>query len=286
MSDLNKIIVNSGFGAVGTAPYEVLYDDRNRLKNWLLMNYHGSMSYMERSVDIRHDLRHLFADVRSVIVTLTPIKRVARHTPTIAAFAHNFPDYHVEIKNRLHSLLSELQKADQTIRGRAVVDSAPAFERAWAVRAGLGWIGRNSMLIHPELGSYTLIGLLLINREIDGEMPVVVENRCPDGCELCRRSCPNSAISDDRTIDARRCVSYMTCERAEINYPLHSHLLGCDRCTDVCPFNRAVPIMEPTVTVDWDGLSEEEFVERFCHSSFERVGFEKIRRILAVHDEE
>lgn len=249
MSDIYQIIVNNSyFGAIGTADFELLDDESLRLGDWLAEGMHGTMRYMERSKDIRHDLRALFPDVQSVIVTLTPYAKVEPHVPVIAAFAHNFEDYHREIKNRLHTLLHDIQAADPSIRGRVVVDSAPTFERAWAVRAGLGWIGRNSMLINPELGSYTLIGLLLINKKI-GVKSERQPNRCPRECTLCRKTCPNGAIKSNHTIDARRCISYLTIENKETSdYPTHGHIFGCDRCIEVCPFNKHIETIAPVVT--------------------------------------
>lgn len=286
MSDFQQIFLNSGFAAVGVTSPQLPNSVTNRLRQWILDGHHGNMRYMERSIDSRADLTRIFADVKSVIVTLTPIKRIATHSPTIAAFAHNFTDYHLEIKNRLHLLLSDLQKVEPMIRGRAVVDSAPAFERALAVNAGLGWIGRNSMLIHPRFGSFTLIGLLLINKELPFNTNIV-ENLCIDGCTLCQDACPNGAIGNDCTIDARCCISYLTCEKSEpVAYPTHNHILGCDRCTEVCPHNNAVEIIEPSIEADWLSLSDEQFATSFRNTSFERVGLQKIKNLLKTEQVE
>lgn len=280
MLNIDEIIVNCGFGAVGVAPFEVLNREREQLAEWLDAGMHGAMGYMERSSKIRDDLRFVFPDVKSVIVTLTPYSRVEAHHPTVAAFAHNFRDYHVEIKNRLHQLLNELKNADPSIKGRVVVDSAPVFERAWAVRAGLGWIGRSSMLIHPSLGGYTLIGLLLINRAIEWSSDRV-ENSCPDGCTLCRDACPNRAIGDNCTIDARRCISYLTIESdSPPQYAVHGSIFGCDRCMEVCPFNSMIQSIKPTINVDWQSIDEDDFRERFCGSSLSRSSLSRIKLLL------
>lgn len=282
MPNINEIIRSGDFDAIGVAPAELLVDEQTRLSKWLDQGMHGSMNYMERSVEIRHDPKALMPQVQSVIVTLSAYHRVTPHYPTIAAFAHCFKEYHPLIKNKLHALLGNIRQCDPTIRGRVVVDSAPTFERAWAVRAGLGWIGRSSMLINPTLGSYTIIGLLLIDKKVDWTTQII-KNGCPKSCNLCRNACPNGAINDNMTIDARRCISYLTIETDNPHYPTHDNIFGCDRCIDICPYNRQNSAIEPTINFDWQGATEEQFQTQFNGSSIQRSTLSRIKAIMESH---
>lgn len=281
---LRSVLLNNyaacGFAALGVACFELHESDRDHLRQWLTRGCHGNMGYMERWGESRHDLRRVFPEVRSVIVVLMPFARVKPHVPFVAAFAHAFRDYHVEVRAGLLRLHEALRRYDPTIRARAVVDSAPVFERAWAVRASLGWIGRSSMLIHPELGSSAIIGILLVDRDITPDERIVPDG-CAEGCRLCIEACPGRAILEDRTIDARRCLSYLTVESDPGEASTGGHILGCDTCVDVCPWNRSVERIEPRFThVDWCALTPEQFDVQFGGSSFERVGLERIKRLL------
>lgn len=258
----------------------MLEQQRLHFHKWLDQGMDAGLSYLRNSINLRHDAHNVFPNVQSIIVTLTSIHKVEPHTPTIAAFAHNFSDYHHVIKERLNALLLSLQQADNTITGRAVVDSAPIFEKALAVRAGLGWIGRNSLLINPNLGSYTHIGLLLINRELSPNLNII-PNHCPAGCTLCRDACPNQAINNNRTIDCRRCIAAITIEKGEAHHPTHNHIFGCDRCLEACPYNSKIEVREPTIKdIDWMNITEQEFRKKFRNTSLARVKLDKIRSIL------
>lgn len=282
---LTEIVHRSDFDAVGITTAEPLEQEQFFFRQWLNAGMDAGLSYLKNSIDLRHDARNIFPDVQSIIVTLTAIKRVAPHTPTIAAFAHNFGDYHHVIKERLNRLLRDLQQADSTITGRAVVDSAPIFEKALAVKAGLGWIGRNSLLINPTLGSYTHIGLLMINRPLPANLNII-PNRCSESCNLCRQACPNHAINDNRTIDCRRCIAALTIEKSETYPPTHHHIFGCDRCMEACPYNRQMEVIEPTITnIDWLTITEAEFRKRFRNTSLARVKLEKIKRVLEAEQD-
>ena len=279
-----------GFDAVGVAVCETLDEPTRRLKKWLADGLHGDMEYMARSADIRGDLSAVMPGARSVVVTLTSYRNTLSQppgTPAIATFARA-GDYHTVIKNRLHSLLEIIRREYPEVKGRAVVDSAPAFEREWAVRAGLGWIGRSSMLVNPVLGSYILIGLLLLDCDVvpSGSK---IETAC-GSCRRCIENCPTGAIISDRQVDARRCLSYQTIERKgavekEFVPKLGGRIFGCDRCMEVCPYNinartdvSGLPgddFYSPTAR-QWLSMSEEEFSEKFKGTPLSRAGLAKI----------
>lgn len=310
MSGLHEIVEREyracGFSAAGTVAFASLETERQRFAEWVTNGYGADMGYLERSVEYRHDLRRLFPEVRSVVVTLTSYRRPAEvrqpaGVPRIARFAWS-DDYHDIIKRNLRLLLEAVRSYEGfgRVKGRAVVDSAPAFERAWAVRAGLGWIGRSSMLVNPELGSFTLIGLLLLDAPLPENVPL--PEQVPDGCGDCRRcmaACPTGAIVAPRIVDARRCISYQTIERCDVvdndlRPMLEGRIFGCDRCMEVCPYNNrpdlpfmpentgldAVPERLGVTADEWRKMSEDEFTARFAHSTLLRAGLPKIKSSL------
>lgn len=310
MPGLHEIIEREwracGFSAAGTVAFALLDDERERFGAWLAKGYGADMDYLGRSAGYRHDLRRLFPEVRSVAVTLTSYRRSPEEcqpegVPRIARFAWS-DDYHEVIKANLRRLLEAIRSYDgfERVKGRAVVDSAPAFERAWAVRAGLGWIGRSSMLVHPELGSFTLIGLLLLDTPLPEDFPL--PERVQDDCGECRRcmeACPTGAIVAPHSVNAGRCISYQTIERRdvvadELRPMLERRIFGCDKCMEVCPYNNrtGIPLMPEsagleavperlTVTAEeWNGMTEAEFAARFARSSLLRAGLRKIKSSL------
>ncbi len=310
MPELHEIIEREyrgcGFSAAGTVAFALLEEERERFAGWLGKGYGADMDYLGRSAEYRHDLRRLFPEVRSIAVTLTSYRRPPEvrqpdDVPRIARFAWS-DDYHDIIKGNLRRLLETVRgyQGFGGVKGRAVVDSAPAFERAWAVRAGLGWAGRSSMLIHPELGSFTLIGLLLLDAPLpEGFIP---PRRIPDGCGSCRKcmeACPTGAIVAPHTVNAGRCISYQTIERREavseeIRPMLAGRIFGCDRCMEVCPYNNreGMPLMPQNAGLDsvpqrlgitageWRTMTETEFKARFSGSPLLRAGLGKLKSSL------
>ncbi len=310
MPGLHEIIEREyrgcGFSAAATVAFALLEEERERFAGWLGKGYGADMGYLGRSAEYRHDLRRLFPEVRSIAVTLTSYRRPPEvrqpdGVPRIARFAWS-DDYHDIIKGNLRRLLETVRsyRGFGGVKGRAVVDSAPAFERAWAVRAGLGWIGRSSMLVHPEQGSFTLIGLLLLDAPLPEDF--IPPRRVPDGCGSCRRcmdACPTGAIVAPHTVNAGRCISYQTIERREavsnkIRPALGGRIFGCDRCMEVCPYNNReeMPLMPENAGLDavpqrmgitadeWRTMTEPEFKARFGGSPLLRAGLEKLKSSL------
>ncbi|HSW68338.1 MAG TPA: tRNA epoxyqueuosine(34) reductase QueG, partial [Bacteroidales bacterium] len=203
-------------------------------------------------------------------------------------------DYHQVIRGKLRQLLSFVQEAVFSCNGRAFTDSAPLLERAWAVQAGLGWIGKNSMLISRRLGSYVFVGELVTDQTLEYDKPSG-ESFCGD-CNRCIKACPTSAINNNSTIDARRCISYLTVEHhgslpEGVRNKYSRWIFGCDICQEVCPWNRfAIPHSEsefsplpnaPKSKHEWNSITKEEFEFVFRHSSLKRAGFEAIKRNIA-----
>jgi epoxyqueuosine reductase len=233
-----------GFARVGLARAEPLGVEAERLRSWLAAGYHGGMHYMQRTADVRADPTHagMLPGARSVIVLAAPYARAEpaghAHGARIARYALG-RDYHDVLHDRLRPLLALLR--DSGHAARAAVDSMPVFERAWAARAGVGFVGKNCCVIVPGLGSHLFLCAVVTSAELPADEPM--RERCGD-CRLCLDHCPTRAFVDARVMDARRCISYLTIEHRgaidpQLRPQIGSWLFGCDACQDVCPFNRA-----------------------------------------------
>jgi len=225
------------FDLVAVLPADRLSsDESSRLNCWIDSGRCGSLDYMRRPTD-RTDPSVVFPNAKTVVV-VAKFYRKEQLMEGVARFAQD-GDYHSKIKAGLHQLLLEISNEHPGIRGRAVVDSAPIFEKAWARRAGFGWVGRNSLIVNPERGSFFNIGLLLLDHTFTDPLPAEITDHCTQ-CRLCIDSCPMHAIGEDRMIDAGRCISALTVEksrRGETVQPIHGWQYGCDECQTCCPFN-------------------------------------------------
>ena len=281
-----------GFDACGFADTEPLFDNEIFVKYWLSNNYNAEMRYMENYFDKRILPKLLVENAKSVIVVLLnykPQKELDKNVPQIAKYAYGV-DYHFVIKHKLNQLLQKINEEIIACNGISFVDSAPVLERALAVKAGLGWIGKNSMLINENIGSMCFIGELFVDIPLDYDKPV--ENQCGE-CENCIKHCPTRAIILPKTVDSRRCLSYLTVEhRSEIpsvfQKNIGNRLFGCDTCLDVCPCNKKTPPHktaeflpdENFYNIDWQTLTDNQFNKIFKNSALKRAGFKKIQQIL------
>ncbi|MFP4487939.1 MAG: tRNA epoxyqueuosine(34) reductase QueG [Bacteroidales bacterium] len=284
------------FDLFGISPVRSLDDHGKRLKEWLERGHHGEMAYMNRNIEKRIDPRRLVDNAQSVIVTgMNYYRRYEpeKDQPVFSRYALG-SDYHKVIKDRLHKLLAFIKERRPGTAGRVFVDTAPVMERAWAVEAGLGWIGKNSMLINKKLGSYFFIGLIITDAELDYDS---AENK--DYCGSCRKcidACPMSAIKEDRTIDSNNCISYLSIEHKG-DMPLDygekagRRVFGCDICQEVCPWNRRAPEtkikeFEPLPEIKnytgekWKGISRDEFYSVFENSAVLRTGYRRFMNML------
>ncbi len=284
-----------GFDLMGIAPAAPA-DGFDRLTEWLERGYAGAMGYMERRHAAREHPASILPDVRSVIMTALnyfPGSEPANVAGQgkVARYARG-RDYHDVLRERLRELLDWLQRERPECRGRAVVDTAPLLERDFARRAGLGWFGKNTMLLHPRLGSYFFLGALLVDIELQPDSPFT-RSHCGT-CTACLDACPTDAFPGPGWLDARKCISYLTIElRDAIPLELRSGvgdwLFGCDVCQEVCPWNRKTPEggIEPALPSGLDLravmlLTHEEYRERFKSTALERTGFDGLRRNAAI----
>lgn len=278
-----------GFGDCGAAQAESLSPESDHFDRWLAMGSQAGMSYMERNVEKRIDPRLLMEGARSVFVLLMnykPAEVQPDHLPQIAYYAYG-NDYHDVIRPRLKTLAQTITAHFPNSRVRGFVDTAPLFERAWAVRAGLGWIGKNTMLISPVFGSFTFLSVLLTDVEMDYDSPV--KPRCGT-CVRCVNACPTGALKPN-SLDARKCISYDTIESKEDPAYISQYVFGCDLCQKSCPWNKKPcahtnkefePLSELlTYTADdWLALDEEEFNVTFAHSPLQRAGLKRLKEII------
>lgn len=212
-----------------------------RFGRWLGDGCGDGLGYMSRNLDKRENPTLLVDGAKMLIVTLVSYVNSPNPPSQIVARYARGEDYHVKIKRMLMHLLEGIRAEVGEVSGRAFVDSAPVMERSWAVMGGLGWIGRNSLLINKELGSYTNIGVLIIDAKIEPDTPQVVQSLCGD-CRRCVDACPLGAMRADRTIDPRRCMAYYTTQHrgeipAVVQGVIGERVKGCDLCQECCPFN-------------------------------------------------
>lgn len=239
---LRQWVAEAGGAACGVADaLAVADDDFARFDKWLARGMHGGMRYMENYRELRRDPQLLLPGAKSVVVAAFSYyhsDQTEGNLASIAAYAHG-DDYHEVVRERLGRVAARIKEAygGET---RVCVDTAPMLERYWAVRAGIGFVGRNRLLIVPGAGSYVFIGSVLTTVRFMPDAPN--EGTC-DGCGRCIAACPGKALSEEG-VDARRCLSYLTIEhRGEFpdGTNLHGHLYGCDTCQRVCPHNRSLP---------------------------------------------
>lgn len=286
-----------GFTYCGIAKAVKLDDDARRLESWLHKGRHGGMQYMERYFDLRVDPCLLVPGARSVITLLLnyfPKQVQQSGTPGISKYAYG-NDYHEIIRAKLNEFLAQLREQAGEIQGRGFVDSAPVLERSWAMRSGLGWIGRNGNLITKSDGSFFFIATLITDLELEYD-DAFAKDYCGT-CTKCIEACPTEAILPNREIDGSRCISYFTIELKEMLIPesmkgkFDNWMFGCDTCQDVCPWNRfSKPHEEPALqtlpeilnlsTSDWENMTEENFKKIFRNSPLKRAKFSGIQRNL------
>lgn len=291
-----------GFSFCGISKAEFLEDEAKKTEVWLSRGYQGKMNYLENHFDKRLDPTLLVPGAKSVISLLynySPENDLAQHaTLKVAKYAYG-EDYHQVIKDKLKIFLQEIQQHVGEVHGRAFVDSAPVMERAWAKRSGLGWAGKNSLLINREMGSFFFIAELIIDLELEYDGPV--KDYC-GSCTACMDACPTDAIPAPYVVDGSKCISYFTIELkeeipAEVKGKFENWIFGCDICQDVCPWNRfakphresrfnAHPELATMTHNDWEDISEEVFEKLFKRSAVKRTRLAGLKRNIRFLKEE
>lgn len=285
--------IQLGFSAIGFSKASFLEEESKQLKFWLDNGFQGEMHYMENHFEKRVDPTKLVENAKTVISVLfnyLPEEKQNDGSYKISKYAYG-KDYHYVVKDKLFELLDFINTEISEVNGRAFVDSAPVMEKAWAVKSGLGWIGKNTNLISKEFGSFFFIGELIIDLELDYNTESY-KNYCGN-CTKCIDACPTNALKPYE-LDARKCISYLTIEKKgeipeEFKGKWSDWIFGCDACQDVCPWNQKIkPHNEESFRIsdllrdmdksEWEEIDKSRFKKIFKKSPIERTKFEGLKR--------
>lgn len=283
-----------GFSFCGISDARFLEEEAPRLEAWLNAEHHGAMGYMANHFDKRLDPRLLVPGAKTVVSLLFNYHTEVQSTedaPKVASYAHG-RDYHKVVKKRLLELMKEMEGEFGQVEGRAFVDSAPVMERQWAANAGLGWTGKNTLLINKQQGSYFFLAELIIDLEMEADAPI--KDYCGT-CTACIDACPTEAITPYH-LAAEKCISYLTIELQEsipeeFKNKMDNWVFGCDICQQVCPWNRfskkhqepdfeAKPFLNWT-NKKWQEMDEAQFKKAFEGTPLKRAGFDKLKNTLS-----
>ena len=294
---IREAALAAGFDAVGFARAEEISPEGGRLREWLARGFHGEMKWLEREPERRSDPRRLFPDARSVVAVALNYYTPSQHIDDpaegkISRYAWG-DDYHDVVKEKLRMLLAGIQALSPGAQGMVCVDTSAVMDKAWVVRAGIGWLGKHTNVISKDLGSWIFLGEIILNIELEYDN-VPVPDHC-GSCTACIDACPTDAIVEPYVVDSRKCISYATIELRDDRLPdeiadnLNGWLYGCDICQDVCPWNRFQqpaddPRFEPRrgeTTLSEDeilSMTHAEYVERFRGSAVKRAKLTGLKR--------
>lgn len=299
---VKRLAKQLGFLDCGISKAAFLETEAPRLENWLLQNSHGEMGYMENHFDMRLNPTLLVPGAKSVISLLfnyySDQVQVDPLAPKISMYAMG-TDYHFVVKEKLRNLVEEIQKEIGQFEGRVFVDSAPVLEKAWAVKSGLGWVGKHSNVLSKKKGSYFFLAEIICDLELEPDGPV--QDHCGE-CTRCIDACPTDAIESAYIVNGSKCISYATIELKNEIIPssfkgkMDNWMFGCDICQQVCPWNRFstphnVDAFKPKEEMlnmskkDWEEISEEVFRNLFKNSPVKRTKFEGLRRNIKFLNE-
>jgi epoxyqueuosine reductase len=306
---IKSLAAQLGFSYCGISKAEFLKEEAPKLEEWLKRGYQGKMSYLENHFDKRLDPSLLVPGAKSVIsllynyypekdlasiasakVDYPSYAKASEGTLKIAKYAYG-EDYHLVIKDKLKTFMDLIQKEIGDVNGRAFVDSAPVHERAWAKKSGLGWIGKNSLLLNRSMGSFFFLSEIILDLELEYDGPI--KDYCGT-CTACMDACPTDAIPEPYVVDGSKCISYFTIELKEeiptaVNGKFENWIFGCDICQDVCPWNsfskphqepkfNPHPDLENMTKQDWIEITEDVFGKLFKKSALKRTKLEGLKR--------
>ncbi|MCF8238225.1 MAG: tRNA epoxyqueuosine(34) reductase QueG [Saprospiraceae bacterium] len=297
-SALKARAADMGFFLCSVAKAEPMDAEARRLEDWLNRGYHGKMGYMANHFDLRTDPTKLVPGARSVICLgynyHNPLGPEHPDAPRVSQYAYG-EDYHKVVRRKLKELFRWLKDEYGDLQGRVFVDSGPVLERDWARRSGMGWVGKHTLLINRDVGSYFFLAELIIDLPLEPDPPI--KDYCGT-CTKCIDACPTEAISPSGyVLDGSKCISYLTIELREaipeaFQDKLSGWAFGCDICQDVCPWNRfaqrhAEPAFEPhpdllsMTSTDWTEMTEDVFNQVFGQTPVKRAGWEKLMETVA-----
>lgn len=293
---LSNIIRNaafeSGFSACGISKAGFLESEAPKMERWLRDGHHGEMAYMENHLDLRLDPTKLVPGAKTIIslaYNYFPESNQNKEAPIVSKYAYG-SDYHVVVKDRMREMIAKIETHTGKTEGRIFTDSAPILERAWAVKSGIGWVGKNGNLIIKKSGSFFFLAEWITDLEPEYDLAFTTDH-C-GSCQACIDACPTDAILPQKNIDGSKCISYFTIELKknipnEVKRNLSDRLFGCDICQDVCPWNRfsqptkesafkIKPMIKNYTSENWMEITEEIFNKEFKDSPIKRRGFQGI----------
>ncbi len=298
MKITNEIVIAKvkelGFDLVGFAKAEELTKEIKNLEKWLDMKYHGDMEYMEKNLEKRKDVSKILAGAKSIISLGMNYYTDEQYSNQkdrgkISRYAWG-KDYHLVIWEKLEQLENALKEIDPAFESKSYIDTGPVMDKVWAVRAGLGWLGKHTNVINKEKGSWFFIANLITNYEFEYSSAIL--DYC-GSCTACIEACPTNAIVDEYLLDATKCISYLTIENKkkipdEFKNKFDNWIFGCDICQDVCPWNikfaevtqnlEFFPKNKEINLADVTNMNEEEFRERFSESPVKRTKLKGLKR--------
>jgi epoxyqueuosine reductase len=284
-----------GFDLIGIASSKELEYHKKVLNRWLSSGMNAKLGFLSNKIDERTNPALLVDRAKSVIVAginyFPPEQQGDEGIPVISKYAYG-KDYHIVVSDKLDELFKFIISCEPAASGKICVDTAAILEKAWAYEAGLGSIGKNSLLINNIIGSFIFLGEIILNIDLQYDKPFS-DDLCQN-CTLCLEACPTKAINGDRTIDVRKCISWLTVENKdpipeEFVNKLNNRIFGCDTCQDVCPWNKkikphnnadfALPGKLKQLTLkDWKNLTRDEFYTLFERSSIRRRTYERFMK--------
>jgi len=298
MKITNEIVIEKakqlGFDLVGFAKAEELTKETANLEKWLEMKYNGDMEYMERNLEKRRNVFKIFPEAKSIIslgMNYYTDEQYSNQKDRGKISRYGWgKDYHLVIWEKLEQLESDLKKIDPNFESKSYVDTGPVMDKTWAVRAGLGWLGKHTNVINKEIGCWFFIANLITNYEFENS--AIITDHC-GSCTACIDACPTNAIADEYLLDSTKCISYLTIENKkeipeEFKNKFDNWIFGCDICQDVCPWN--IKFSEVTHNLEFlpknkeidiykvINMNEEEFLERFSESPVKRTKLKGLKR--------
>lgn len=301
---VKQAALDAGFDAVAIARAEPLDEEYAMYREWLDRGYHGSMHYMERNGDSRRDVSVIVPGARSIVVVARNYYTPSVHPDDAIGKVSRYAwgdDYHIVLPPMLDDLCERIRGVVPGCETRRYTDTGPVMEKQWAVRSGLGWMGKNGNILRRDIGSWFFLGVVITTADLEADAPMA--DYCGT-CTACLDACPTRAIVQPSVVDATKCISYWTIEtKADTDFPLEiagnldGWLYGCDTCQDVCPWNRfQTPTsegrFEPRKGETFLKLDEvldlqpDNFVVRFRNSPIKRpklAGLQRNARALGAH---
>lgn len=290
ITDFSKSI---GFTHCGFATVQSLDDESKKLKQWLGSGFNAEMNFFHNTIDARKNPEKILPGAKTMIVLLknyyhnktNPVKPYK-----LARYAYGI-DYHIWMKNKLISIQNYIDNIFHDNKSKIYSDTGPVMEKVWAKKAGLGWTGKNTLLINPVSGSFCFIGVILTTLEL-GFITESVENRCGN-CTKCIDACPTKALSEPGVLDARKCIAYLTIEKKgeftnEQANSLNSWIFGCDICQEVCPYNKYIVEHNEidfetlneisNLNININSMSQSQFRKKYAKSAINRCGLKSMLR--------